>query len=208
MKTSKYYPTTVLNHSKKLLVAASFFAASFTSLSANAQKTSYQSIPVTSTVKVLGNSNIHKWNMNNERLASQAAFTFKDGKLSDLSGFSFTMQVKDLKSDEELLNSRAHKALNAEKYTTITFKMTSATVAPTQGNNYQIKAYGKLQIAGVTKDVMLLANAIQNADKTISCSGTEKLKMSDYGIKPPTFMLGALKVADEVNINFNLKFKD
>jgi polyisoprenoid-binding protein YceI len=86
--------------------------------------------------------------------------------------------------------------------------MTSATVAPTQGNNYQIKAYGKLQIAGVTKDVMLLANAVQNSDKTINCSGTEKLKMSDYGIKPPTFMLGALKVADEVNINFNLKFKD
>lgn len=208
MKTSKYYSTTILNHSKKLLVAIIFFVASLTSLSANAQKISYQSIPSTSTVKVLGNSNIHKWNMSDQKLSSQAAFTFKDGKLDDLSVFSFTMQVKDLKSDEELLNTRAHKALNADKFTTITFKMTSATVAPTQGNNYQIKAYGKLQIAGVTKDVMLLANAIQNSDKTINCSGTEKLKMSDYGIKPPTFMLGALKVADEVNINFNLKFKD
>jgi polyisoprenoid-binding protein YceI len=65
-----------------------------------------------------------------------------------------------------------------------------------------------MQISGVTKDIVLYADAVQNSDQTVSCTGTAKLKMSDYGISPPTFMLGALKVKDDVTINYNLKFKN
>jgi len=46
-----------------------------------------------------------------------------------------------------------------------------------------------------------------NPDGSIACSGSEKLKMTDYKIKPPVFMLGALKTGDVLNINFSLTFK-
>jgi hypothetical protein len=29
--------------------------------------------------------------------------------------------------------------------------------------------------------------------------------MSDFGIKPPSFMFGTLKVGDEIKVKFNLK---
>lgn len=171
-------------------------------------QTSYQSIPTNSSITVQGSSNLHDWTMKDEIMNAGAAFIFKDGKLSDMTALNFSMKVSDLKSSEDLLNSRAYKAMNAEQYPSIVFKLTSATATPLANGHYTIKAIGKLQISGVTKDVVLYADAVQNSDKTISCTGSNKLKMSEYGIKPPTFMFGALKVTDEVTINFNLKFKN
>lgn len=171
-------------------------------------QTSYQSIPANSSITVLGSSNLHDWTMKDEVMSAGAAFIFKDGKLNDMTALNFSMKVTDLKSSEDLLNSRAYKAMNAEQYPNIVFKLTSATATPLANGHYTIKAYGKLQISGVTKDVVLYADAVQNSDKTITCTGSDKLKMSEYGIKPPTFMFGALKVTDEVTINFNLKFKN
>ncbi|MFC5283820.1 YceI family protein [Pedobacter alpinus] len=205
MKTLQY-PLIV-----SLSIKRSFFVTIllvFTLCKLSAQTTSYQSIPANSSIKVSGSSNIHDWTMKGETLTAGSAFLLKDGKLNDMTALNFSMKVTNLKSDENLLNSRAYKALNAEKFTTVNFKLSSATVTPLANGHYTIKALGKLQISGITKDVVLYADAVQNSDKTISCTGSEKLKMSEYGIKPPSFMLGALKVTDDVTINYNLKFKN
>lgn len=206
MKTVKY-PSISSLWSKWLSIPILTASLLLATLQLSAQ-TSYQSIPANSSITVKGSSNLHDWTMKDEILNAGAAFIFKDGKLSDMTALNFSMKVTDLKSSEDLLNSRAYKAMNAEKYPTIVFKLTSATSTPLTNGHYTIKASGKLQISGITKDVVLYADAVQNGDKTISCTGSDKLKMSDYGIKPPTFMFGALKVTNEVTINFNLKFKN
>ena len=207
MKTFQYSPIRTAQSNAWLFVSVILLAMLLASFKLSAQ-TSYQSIPAVSNVKVLGSSNLHDWTMSDEHITSGAAFTFQDGKLNDVTALNFSMKVKELKSSEDLLNSRAYKAMNADQYPAITFKMTAASATPLANGHYTIKASGKLQIGAVTKDVVLYANAVQNADKTISCSGSEKLKMSDYGIAPPSFMFGALKVVDDVTIQFNLKFKN
>jgi hypothetical protein len=45
-----------------------------------------------------------------------------------------------------------------------------------------------------------------NADKSITVTGKEKIKLSDWQIKAPSFMFGAMKVGNEVTVNFNLRF--
>jgi len=207
MKTLQY-PTITSSHIKRGLFIIIFFVLAFAVFNLSAQTTSYQSIPATSSVKVSGSSNLHDWTMGNTHLTAGVAFTFKDGKLNDVTALNLTLKVKELKGTEDLLNSRAYKAMNADKYPTINFKLSSASATPLSSGHYTIKAYGKLQIAGVAKDVIIYADAVQNSDKTISCTGSEKLKMSDYGISPPSFMFGALKVKDDVTISFNIKFKD
>lgn len=207
MKTLQH-PTIASSQIKRGLLVIIFFLLMLTVFNLSAQTTSYQSIPANSSIKVSGSSNLHDWTMKNEILTAGAAFIFKDGKLIDMTALNFSMKVANLKGDEDLLNSRAHKAMNSDKYSTINFKLTSATATPLSNGHYTIKANGKLEISGTSKDVVLYADAVQNSDKTISCNGSEKLKMSEYGVKPPSFMFGALKVTDEVTINFNLKFKN
>ena len=163
-----------------------------------------------SEIKVKGTSNLHDWTMKGNTLTCDAQFTVQSAavnKLLSLNGLSFSVPVKNLKSGESLLDSRAYKAMKADKYSQVSFKMSSAVVTPLNNNQYQIKATGQLSISGVTKEVTLLANGTINTDRSMNISGSKTIKMSDFGIKPPSFMLGALKTGDEVTIDFNLKFK-
>lgn len=167
-----------------------------------------QSAVRSSDIKVSGTSNLHDWNMKAQSTTVSAKFDLKPGtnQLQDISALSFTMPVKGLKSDENLMNTRAYTTLKADKHEKIAFQMSSAVVTPQANNQYLVKATGNLTISGVTKPVTLVANGVVNADKTITITGAQKIKMSEFGVKPPSFMLGALKVGDQVTVEYNLKF--
>lgn len=157
-----------------------------------------------SLIKVKGTSNIHDWTMSATSFSSEGTYVLNGSQLQEVTALNFTLPVTNLKGKEDLLNTRAHKALKAEQFNKITFKLTSATVVPQQKI---IKAMGNLTIRGVTKSVDLQA-AYTVEGNEVTFKGTEVLKMSEYNIKPPVFMMGALKVADQVTINFILKVKN
>lgn len=179
--------------------------AAFMTLAASAQTvrktSSFQ-------IKLNGTSNLHDWTMNassgtieaNLNMASNVSY------LAGIQSLTFTMPVKSLKSTEgSLMDSRAYDALKAEKYTTMTFKLLSATPASTTGNKTQFNVAGLLTIAGVTKQVHMSAVAVRNADGSIVISGNQKLKMTDFGIKPPSFMFGALRTGDNLSIDYTVR---
>lgn len=155
-----------------------------------------------SEIKVAGTSNIHDWAMQTTSIAGDAQVTLAGKNLTDVKTLNFSTAAKSLKGKEDLLNSRAHKAMKADKFSTIAFKLNSASVT-----GDIVKGSGALTIAGVTKEITVQGKASENADGSLSISGSRKIKMSEYGIQPPSFMLGALKVADEINVIYNLKLK-
>jgi polyisoprenoid-binding protein YceI len=105
-----------------------------------------------------------------------------------------------------MMDNNTYKALNVDKNPNITYVLSSATVTPVDGNTYTIKTTGKLTIAGSTRETDVVATGKMNADKSISVTGSKKFKMTDYGIKPPTAMLGTIKTGDDITISYNLKF--
>ncbi|MGV3705883.1 MAG: YceI family protein [Arcticibacter sp.] len=198
MKTATF--TTHTRNFKKILVLCAFTlcASAFTQISV-AQ--TYKVAPG-SEIKVAGTSNIHDWTMQSNTVSGDAQLALNGKDLADVKALSFNMAVKSLKGKEDLLNTRAYKAMKADKYTNITFKLNAASVA-----GDVVKGTGALTIAGVTKEVALQGKATENADGSVTITGSRKIKMSEYGIQPPSFMLGALKVADEVNVIYTLKLK-
>lgn len=157
---------------------------------------------VSGSIKVDGTSNLHDWVMNASSVPAEAQFAVSGNQVSDVTAFTLNFPVKNLKAKEDLMNSRAYKAMNADKYPTITFKLTNAEV-----KGGVVTGSGNLTISGVTKAIALSGKAAENADGTVSISGANKIKLTTFGIKPPTFMLGALKVGDDVTVEYNLKLK-
>ena len=157
-------------------------------------------------IKVLGSSNIHDWVMTSVvTMESQGDFKFNDkNELQSLPSFSFSVGAKSLKSEHESMDNRTYNTIKADKYPKITYKLISAVVAQVQKNKYLVKTTGDLTIAGVTQTIAMTVTVIVNADNTLSCTGSEKLKLTDYKIDPPSFMLGALKVTNDLTIQFNL----
>ncbi len=161
-------------------------------------------------IKVLGTSNLHNWSMEAKDITGSAKFGFPaagGGQPQSLTALDLSIPVHNLKSGESSMDSRAYTAMKADKFGAITFTSASAVIVPGQKNQFQVKSTGSMTIAGMTQPVVLYGCCQVNADGSIGCSGSAQLKMTDYQIKPPSFMLGALKTGDALTINFSLTLK-
>jgi polyisoprenoid-binding protein YceI len=161
-------------------------------------------------MRLSGTSTLHNWTMTAQNTTGEAQFGFKGSgidQLSSLKSLTFSLIVQDLKSGEKGLDKNAYKALKTDQYKDIDYKLTAATIMPEKDGKYLIKTQGKLSIAGVTKDIAMDVYAVVNKDGSITCTGSDKLKMTDYQVKPPKFMLGAMKTGDDITLNYTLVYK-
>jgi len=156
------------------------------------------------TIKMEGTSTFHDWHMTSQEAATHVAFNFNGGSLTAMPSLVVTVPVEALKSGTRALNNNAYKAMKSGKYPSITFTSGYANIRPDGPNKYTLNVQGKLNVAGVTRDVVLVVGCVVNpATMTIEASGSYKLKMTDYQVDPPSFMFGAMKTGNEVTIKFN-----
>ena len=163
----------------------------------------------TTSMKLSGTSSLHKWSMKSQTFNGDAQFNFKSGAgnvLNDLTSLTFTLPVLTLKSGKKELDKNAYKALKTGQHKNIVYTLTSATVSSVTNNKYLVKTHGNLNIAGVTKDVAMNVYCMINKDESITCTGTNKMNMTDYDVKPPTFMGGAMKTGDAITLDFTMVY--
>lgn len=159
-------------------------------------------------IKVKGSSNLHDWVMNAKTGSIEANLnlTSNVSYLAGIQSLSFTLPVKNLKSTEgSTMDNRAYDAMKADKYPNISFSLLTATPVSNDGNKSQFKVTGNLTISGVTKQIEMVANATKNADGSVIITGSQNIKLTQFGIKPPSFMFGALKVTDNLTIDYAVR---
>jgi polyisoprenoid-binding protein YceI len=168
----------------------------------------------TGTLSVLGDSTLHKWTTTTSTVAM--TFTLADGapasladaiKASKVKGLEVRIPVVSLKSGESGLDKNMRAAMTADKFPEVAFKLGTYELGkPGDGGTIVAKTTGDLTIAGQTKTVTMDVEFTLGAG-TAEAKGSYTLNMSDYGIKPPTLMLGTIKVRDPVTIRFDLLLK-
>lgn len=114
-----------------------------------------------------------------------------------------TIPVAGLKSPKDGLDKNMYKALRSSEHPNITFRMTGAPVAAGGPGTLDVSARGELEVAGQRRPIDLELRATTTPEG-VFVEGSKALLMSEFGIKPPTMMLGALKTADRVEISFRL----
>ncbi|MDO9376883.1 MAG: YceI family protein [Ferruginibacter sp.] len=189
------------------LAGTLIFTAAFTTLTNNlSAQTTFQSSAVE--IRLTGTSTLHDWEMKAAQGTSEASFVVDaSGKITSITKLNFSLPATSLKSDSKAMDKNTYKALNTKNHPNISFVLTSATIVEKGGNTYQLNCMGKLDIAGTIKETELLAVGKYNpADKSFTVSGIKKMKMTDYNVKPPTVMLGAIKTGNDIAISYNLKF--
>ena len=120
-----------------------------------------------------------------------------------LRSFEFTLPVEKLSSGEGALDRRMFAALDSVHYPDITFKMDS--YRPSAGADPQsllLKIGGLLSIAGTSRRVSWEVHAFPGPE-AVRLIASKVILMSDYGVKPPTFM-GVMKTDDHVTVRFDL----
>ncbi|MBE9663906.1 YceI family protein [Mucilaginibacter myungsuensis] len=158
-------------------------------------------------IKLTGTSNIHDWAMLSTTMESTGDFGTKGNALTSLKNFTFQVAVKSLKSEHASLDKRMYADVKEAKYPTINYKLTSATIRPAAGGKFLIASKGDLTIAGSTQPISMDVLATVNDSGSITCTGTKKIQLTDYGIKPPSYVMGTMKVRNDLTIQFNLTYK-
>ena len=154
---------------------------------------------------VSGTSTLHDWDMKTAQGSCEATFSFNAaGALTAVSGLSFATVAKSLKSGHDAMDKNAYKALKLDKNPSISYVATAGNVSALSGSDFLVKTKGKLTIAGATLDVEVDATCKVNADKSISVMGSKKISMKEFGMTPPSFMLGTIKTGNEVTLKFDL----
>jgi len=105
------------------------------------------------------------------------------------------------------MNEHMLKALKAKTNPTIVFKLASYDLAK-QADAVRVTLNGTLAMGGVEKPISLTANATEASSGMLHVVGTHELRMTEWGLKPPTLMLGTMKVDERVKVGFDLLLKD
>lgn len=160
----------------------------------------------TATVAISGTSNIHAYTasttavrLRHARLASGVPVGALDDmvKPGAIEAFEIVVAAATLSSPKEGLDKRMHKALKADEHPDIVFRL----IRLEPGASDAMKAVGALRIAGVERQVTLDLKT-ERLPAALKVRGEVRLLMTDFGVKPPTAMLGMLKTDPKVTVTF------
>jgi len=105
------------------------------------------------------------------------------------------------------MDTKTYEAFNADKNPMISFKSTDVNSLKVDGSDIIVSVTGNMTIAGVTRKVTLTAAGKIIKPGVYEFKGTIPVKMTDYKMKPPTAMMGVMKVGDDVKLKFSVTFE-
>ena len=172
---------------------------------AAAQGTTRVAVGTESKLWIDGTSNLHGWSCKAEKIEANIDIDFAQALAKGLKKVDVKVPVKSLKCGHGAMDNNLYKALNADDTPDVSYIMaTFEAVAGDTKDTFTLKTVGTLTVAGKENKIAMEVTATRMADGTLKAVGMVPIKMTDYGIKPPTAIFGRLKTGDEVKVNFEL----
>jgi polyisoprenoid-binding protein YceI len=192
----------------RILIAA---LVALTATAAAAQETARVNVAPESKLWIDGTSNLHGWSCKAEKLEAAidmdklAAASMNVAAPKAVKRVEVKIPVKALKCGHGAMDDNLYKALNADATPEISYILaTLEAVAGEAKDTFTLKTIGTLTISGKENKIAMDVTANRLPDGTLKATGMVPIKMTDYGIKPPTAIFGRLKTGDEVKVNFEL----
>jgi hypothetical protein len=175
----------------------------------NSKSQSFELSKENASIVISGTSTLHDWKMYLKTFDCTANFIQKGSELKVIDKVTFNCMATDLISDNSLMDKKAYSALKSKIFPEIKFNMISAMEISSDNNKFRDNLRGNLFIAGKSMPILIPFNGTLsniNGINIIEVNGETELKMSDFDISPPSFMMGALKTGDRITISFSLQF--
>ena len=181
-----------------LLVANIFLAISFT-IEAQTLKIN----PKLSSMTILGTTNVHDYETKVTQINAEIVLNGSN----QVQSMVVSIPVKSIKSKEKLMDTKTYEAFNVETHPTITFKMTEVNSIQVSGSDIMVTVTGNLTMNGSAKKIVIKTTGKILKPGIYEFKGSVALKMTDFKMKPPTAMLGMMKVGDGITLKYNVVFE-
>lgn len=164
-----------------------------------------------STMTIYGSANVTDWEAVVKTLEGEVVIRNEDeAGLSEAAPSWFesveiTIPVEDLDSDSRRMNNNMHEYLEEDDHPNITYSLTSVdSVASAANNGIVVSAQGVVTAAGTAHEITHDVTITPGENGMFTISGETDLVMTDFGIDPPTALLGSIRARDEMNIEFEV----
>jgi polyisoprenoid-binding protein YceI len=151
---------------------------------------------------VQGTSSLHDWESAIEKIECKGFYAMANNSLMDVKDVVVKIPVTSIKSTKgKIMDNKTYDAFNYEKYPNIVFTLSAQKI---NEKNSTIDLTGNLAMAGTTKSVNLTANYKILPNGELQIIGSKKIIMTDFGMEPPTAMMGTIKVGNDVSVYFEI----
>lgn len=123
-----------------------------------------------------------------------------------VSGVELTVPVAQMDCGNGTMNDHMRKALKATEHPEIVFHLSSYDLAKA-AEGVQATINGTLNLGGVEQPIVVNADVNEGADGALHVVGMHEVRMKEFGLKPPSLMMGTMKVNERVKVRFDLLLK-
>ena len=197
----------------RAVVVSALVAIPTSALWADGAKVRYEAQPTGSKMRIEGTADMivttKDWHMDSVLVGGflEADAKFPESALTDANAakpvVSVFMPVSSFKSGTAAMDKRMQKEMKEPQFKKIEYKLSELKPTSPAGSTGALKfdAKGTLTVAGKTLTNTMPVVIEKMADGKLKVSGSTALKMSDYGIPPPT-SAGLFTSGDEVKLTF------
>jgi len=157
-----------------------------------------------------GGSNLHDWSCKASSIDAAIEVDESFVKTTTVASTSLKkvqvkVPVRNLKCGNGKMDNNLYKALKADDAPEISYILATFDVVPgAEKDSFTVKAVGALTVAGTEKTVNMDVTAARLPDGGVRAEGALPLLMTDFGVKPPTALLGTLRTDNKITVKFSL----
>ena len=113
--------------------------------------------------------------------------------------------VQSFDCGRDRMNSDLYQALHGDDHPAVHLRLDSAAVAGTPSDAWtDVQAWGTLALAGAERPVYLQAEGRRLPGGAVQLRGEYGLRMTDFGVEPPSGPLGLVRARDAITVRFDL----
>lgn len=156
-------------------------------------------------MSIVGTSTLHDWESKVTTVSARGQLDMGTTILEAIPELVVSLKVRDIISPKgSIMDKKTYEALKSDKHPNITFKLARVKSIQPAAKGFTVVAEGQLTIAGVTKTTDITATGVLQSDGSVVFEGSKPLKMTTYGVAPPTAVMGTIKTGDDITVRFKV----
>lgn len=124
--------------------------------------------------------------------------------------FHLTLPVRSMRCGNRMMDRDVHRSLKMRQHPAIEFTLTGlarGVTHETPGDRYRTAVTGDVSVAGTKRPVTIEVEGWRLAHDAFYLRAKIPMRMTDFGVRPPTALFGLIRARDEITAYFELRVR-
>lgn len=120
---------------------------------------------------------------------------------------TFAITVKSMDCGNPMVNSDMYEALKCDNFTTLSYELKKVDLLDDlskENGAFYANTVGMLTVAGSPREIKMKVKLTSLGNGKYKIEGNKEVLMTDFGVKPPTAIMGLLKARDRLTFYFDI----